>query len=126
MCIVVTENNMRDPQFPVMLSLLSEFRTGYVDGVKVRLGRLQNLMASSCLEHLDFLHHIDPDELDIKVFSELKTEHIGYQTLTDIPVQREVVEDKRDFLVSSFAKVEAAAVICGCIIIFLQASCRLS
>lgn len=82
-----------------MLSLLSEFRTGFVDGVKVRLGRLQNLVASSCLEHLDFLHHVDTDEMDIKVFSELKNDHIGYQSLTDIPVMREIVEEKRDFVV---------------------------
>ena len=43
-CIIVTENNMRDPQFPSMLTALSEFRTGMVNGVKVNVGRLQNLV----------------------------------------------------------------------------------
>ena len=40
-CIVVTENNMRDPQFPSMLTALAEFRTGMVNGVKVNVGRVQ-------------------------------------------------------------------------------------
>ena len=39
--IVVTENNMRDPQFPSMLTALAEFRTGMVNGVKVNVGRVQ-------------------------------------------------------------------------------------
>ena len=82
-----------------MLNLLSEFRSGFVDGVKVRMGRLQNLIASSCLEHLDFVQHIDFEELDITPFEQLENEHVGYQTLTDIPVQRAVVEEKKDFLV---------------------------
>ena len=40
-CIVVTENNMRDPQFLSMLTALAEFRTGMVNGVKVNVGRVQ-------------------------------------------------------------------------------------
>eukprot|EP00094_Tigriopus_californicus_P001875 TCALIF_01806-PC protein Name:"Similar to CG8475 Probable phosphorylase b kinase regulatory subunit beta (Drosophila melanogaster)" AED:0.51 eAED:0.51 QI:0/0.4/0.33/0.66/1/1/6/0/355 len=100
--ILITENNMRsngkDPQFPVMLEFLSQLRTGSVDNVKVRLGRLQNLIATSCLEHLDFLHNVDlGTPLDVECFKQLHNDHIGYQALTDIPKQRPIVEDKRDF-----------------------------
>jgi len=71
-----------------------------VDGVKIRLGRLQNLIASSCMEHLDFLHNVDLSSLDIRCFRQLENEHIGYQSLTDVPVLKRVVEERRDFLVS--------------------------
>ena len=36
---VITENNLQDPQFPELLSLLCELRNLKVDGVKIRLGR---------------------------------------------------------------------------------------
>ena len=107
-CILVTEGHMRDPQFPVLLRFLSELRSGSVDGVKIRLGRLQNLIASSCLEHLDFMHHVDMEDimeeaggLGKQRFRQLQNEHIGYQTLTDIPIQRPVVEEEVNFAVSS-------------------------
>ena len=51
-CILLSERDMRDPQFGVMMSFLAELRQGHCDGVKVRLGRLQNLLSSSCIEHL--------------------------------------------------------------------------
>ena len=36
---VITENNLQDPQFPELLSLLCELRNLKIDGVKIRLGR---------------------------------------------------------------------------------------
>ena len=36
---VITENNLHDPQFPELLSLLCELRNLNVDGVKIRHGR---------------------------------------------------------------------------------------
>lgn len=39
----------RDPQFEEMLDLFAMLKKGYCDGVKVRIGRLQNLLSSSCL-----------------------------------------------------------------------------
>ena len=67
-CLVITEDNLRNPQFPVMLELLSELRTGSINGVKVRLGRLQNLLASSCIEHLDFVPFDSISELNLTFF----------------------------------------------------------
>lgn len=43
---------MRDPQFKKMLDLLAMLKKGYCDGVKVRVGRLQNLISSSCVGEL--------------------------------------------------------------------------
>ena len=55
-CILISENNMRDPQFIVMLELLAEMKEGQCSGVKIRLGRLQNLISSACVEHIDLVH----------------------------------------------------------------------
>ena len=41
MCILVTEDNMKNPQFPEMLTLLTELKTLKIDNVKISLGRLQ-------------------------------------------------------------------------------------
>lgn len=32
-----------------MLDLFADLKRGYCDGVKVRIGRLQNLLSSSCI-----------------------------------------------------------------------------
>lgn len=90
-----------------MLEFLSQLRSGAVDNVKVRLGRLQNLIATSCLEHLDFLHNIDlGTPLEVECFKQLHNDHIGYQALTDIPKQRPIVEEKRDFKVTQSESIE--------------------
>ena len=52
---VVREQHLRGPQRDELLELLSQFKQGHVDGIPVRMGRLQTLVASACIEHLDFL-----------------------------------------------------------------------
>lgn len=48
-CILIREEHMRDPQFKEMLELLAMLKKGHCDGLKVRTGRLQNLISSSCI-----------------------------------------------------------------------------
>ena len=96
----------RDAQFPVMLELFAQLKHGEMDGVQVRLGRLQNLLASSCKEHLDFLQHIDDldmEEVEMHCFKELIHNHHGYQSLTDIPKLPELIEDDPQNDVSLFS-----------------------
>nr|XP_021206842.1 probable phosphorylase b kinase regulatory subunit beta isoform X3 [Bombyx mori]XP_021206843.1 probable phosphorylase b kinase regulatory subunit beta isoform X3 [Bombyx mori]XP_037866538.1 probable phosphorylase b kinase regulatory subunit beta isoform X3 [Bombyx mori] len=84
-CLLVREEHMRDPHFKQMLDLFAMLKKGYCDGVKVRLGRLQNLISSSCMEHLDFMSQGDfPSEMFTQ-FKQLEHEYIGYQSLTDVP-----------------------------------------
>lgn len=45
----------RDPQFKEMLDLMAMLKKGYCDSVKVRIGRLQNLIASSCIGEYSLL-----------------------------------------------------------------------
>lgn len=83
---------MRDPQFKEMLDLLAMLKKGYCDGMKVRIGRLQNLVSSSCIEHLDFVADL-PDVIE-KAFTQLNHEYIGYQSLTDVPKAAAYAENK--------------------------------
>ncbi|XP_059060592.1 probable phosphorylase b kinase regulatory subunit beta isoform X4 [Achroia grisella] len=84
-CLLVREEHMRDPHFKQMLDLFAMLKKGHCDGVKVRLGRLQNLISSSCMEHLDFMSQGDfPSEMFTQ-FKQLEHEYIGYQSLTDVP-----------------------------------------
>lgn len=78
-----------------MLDLLAMLKKGYCDGMKVRIGRLQNLISSSCTEHLDFMSISDlPDNNDTNSFSQIHHEYIGYQSLTDVPRALTYVEEK--------------------------------
>lgn len=43
------KNVSRDPQFKKMLDLFAMLKKGYCDKTKVRIGRLQNLISSSCI-----------------------------------------------------------------------------
>ncbi|KAK7865402.1 hypothetical protein R5R35_001882 [Gryllus longicercus] len=96
MCLLIREEHMRDPQFKEMLDLLAMLKKGYCDGLKVRVGRLQNLISSSCIEHLDFMNTVDVD-LDLVQFRQLEHEYIGYQSLTDVPKTLTYSEEMKDF-----------------------------
>ncbi|KAL1514297.1 hypothetical protein ABEB36_003576 [Hypothenemus hampei] len=84
-CLLIKEEHMRDPQFKKMLDLLAMLKKGYCDNVKVRIGRLQNLISSSCMEHLDFMNSLDNTEDNFNHFQQLEHDYIGYQSLTDVP-----------------------------------------
>lgn len=91
-CLLIKEEHMRDPQFKEMLDLLAMLKKGYCDGMKVRIGRLQNLISSSCIEHLDFVSDL-PDVCESS-FSQIHHEYIGYQSLTDVPKAASYNENK--------------------------------
>ncbi|XP_059616848.1 probable phosphorylase b kinase regulatory subunit beta isoform X1 [Phlebotomus argentipes] len=92
-CLLIREEHMRDPQFKEMLDLLAMLKKGYCDGMKVRIGRLQNLISSSCIEHLDFMSQSELPE-SCEAFSQVTHEYIGYQSLTDIPKALTYVDEK--------------------------------
>ncbi|XP_073999627.1 probable phosphorylase b kinase regulatory subunit beta isoform X2 [Rhodnius prolixus] len=91
-CLLIREEHMRDPQFKEMLDLMAMLKKGYCMGSKVRIGRLQNLISSSCIEHLDFLNTVDPSEIAFQQFSQLEHDYVGYQSLTDVPLTVDYTE----------------------------------
>ncbi|XP_014472659.1 PREDICTED: probable phosphorylase b kinase regulatory subunit beta isoform X2 [Dinoponera quadriceps] len=95
-CLLIREEHMRDPQFKKMLDLFAMLKKGYCDKTKVRIGRLQNLISSSCIEHLDFVNTMETD-LDLTQFKQLQHDYIGYQSLTDVPKAFAYTEDVKDY-----------------------------
>ena len=83
---LIREQNLRGPQRNELLELLSQFKQGQVNDVPVRMERLQTLLSSACLEHLDFL---DEDENNLEFFAlkELETDNSQYKSLSDLPKQ---------------------------------------
>ncbi|XP_014600411.1 PREDICTED: probable phosphorylase b kinase regulatory subunit beta isoform X1 [Polistes canadensis] len=95
-CLLIREEHMRDPQFKEMLDLFAMLKKGYCDRTKVRIGRLQNLISSSCIEHLDFVNSMETD-LELTQFKQLQHDYIGYQSLTDVPRALAYSEDIKDY-----------------------------
>ncbi|XP_065092048.1 probable phosphorylase b kinase regulatory subunit beta isoform X2 [Ochlerotatus camptorhynchus] len=93
-CLLIREEHMRDPQFKEMIDLLAMLKKGYCDGMKVRLGRLQNLISSSCIEHLDFMSQSDLPDSTESAFAQIHHDYIGYQSLTDVPRAQSYREKK--------------------------------
>lgn len=96
--ILIREENMRDTHFRQLLELLAMLKSGNCHGLKVRMGRLQNLINSSCIEHLDFLDLV-PDEIapKFKCLQQFENPHTGYTSLTDIPTILEYNEPLKNY-----------------------------
>lgn len=73
-CILIREEHLRDVHFRDLLDLLVQFKNGQLkkSGLRIKTGRLQNLISSSCIEHLDFLHLLPHEHLpQFKSFRQL-------------------------------------------------------
>lgn len=98
--MVIREENMKDPQFPELLNLLLEIRSLKVDNVKICLGRLQNLMNSACIEHLDFSNSFNVNDLEIEPFVQIQ--HNLYdgnfiEMIRPQKLKKEDINDVKDF-----------------------------
>jgi phosphorylase kinase alpha/beta subunit len=83
----------RGPNARLIFELLAQFKRGDCDGVKVRLGRLQEFISSACIEHLDFLTvHQDVDSR-FRPFQEMEMEK-RYRSLTDLPKMSRIQENE--------------------------------
>ncbi|XP_053402296.1 phosphorylase b kinase regulatory subunit beta-like isoform X7 [Mercenaria mercenaria] len=91
-CMLIRENNIRGKNFSEFLELLAQFKSGDVDGIRVRVGRLQTLISSACIEHLDFLTTL-PDQSIFQPFQESNHGRFSFKSLTDIPTVLELADD---------------------------------
>lgn len=55
LCLLLREKNLRGKQFHEALEMLAAFKRGLCGGVKIKLGRLQTLISTAVIDHLDFL-----------------------------------------------------------------------
>ena len=82
---LVREQMLRGPQCNELLELLSQFKQGYVNKVPVRMDRLQTLLSSACIEHLDFLENVKSNDLEFRALKELEIDNSQYKSLSDLP-----------------------------------------
>ncbi|VDL69748.1 unnamed protein product [Nippostrongylus brasiliensis] len=84
MCILLREENIVGEYFDHILDLLVQLKTGHVNGIRVRLGRVHQLLNTSCIEHIDFASS-DDVEFDIDVLEETdsKDELLSRASLLD-------------------------------------------
>ncbi|KAL1227892.1 putative phosphorylase b kinase regulatory subunit beta [Trichinella spiralis] len=100
-CLLLTEELVCGEHFSKVLSLLVDLKSGLCNGIRVRVGRLQNLLSAGCFEHLDFApqgYSVDfiPEPMrEVKSMSD-------YSSLSDLShCLMEAVTDK-DFNVEPF------------------------
>ncbi|XP_065647603.1 phosphorylase b kinase regulatory subunit beta isoform X3 [Hydra vulgaris] len=54
-CLYLQDHNFRGHFSSEMVDFMAELKTGNIDGVNIKLGRLQMLVSTGCVEHLDYL-----------------------------------------------------------------------
>lgn len=91
---LVREQNLRGPQRNELLELLSQFKQGSVNGIPVRMERLQTLISSACLEHLDFLDE-ESESVEFLALKELESDNSQYKSLSELPKLVNVNEDSK-------------------------------
>ncbi|ELT96852.1 hypothetical protein CAPTEDRAFT_4204 [Capitella teleta] len=90
-CMLIREDNLRGHSARYIFDLLAQFKRGDCDGIKIRLGRLQEFISSACIEHLDFLSLDFTDDTAFHPFME-KDMGKQFRSLTDIPQMARVEE----------------------------------
>uniref|UniRef100_A0A1I7YF00 Phosphorylase b kinase regulatory subunit n=1 Tax=Steinernema glaseri TaxID=37863 RepID=A0A1I7YF00_9BILA len=69
-CIVLREENVSGEYFDPMLDLLVKLKNGFINGIRVRLGRVHQLLNNCCVEHIDFAD-MDEIEFDFDILEEV-------------------------------------------------------
>ncbi|ETN79480.1 phosphorylase kinase alpha/beta [Necator americanus] len=69
MCLLLREENVIGEYFDHILDLLVQLKNGHVNGIRVRMGRVHQLLNTGCIEHIDFANS-DDVEFDIDVLEE--------------------------------------------------------
>uniref|UniRef100_A0AC35G3F3 Phosphorylase b kinase regulatory subunit n=1 Tax=Panagrolaimus sp. PS1159 TaxID=55785 RepID=A0AC35G3F3_9BILA len=69
-CMVLREENVVGEYFEHMLDLLVGLKTGFINGIRVRIGRIHQLLNTGCTEHVDFVK-LDDIDFDRTIFEEI-------------------------------------------------------
>ena len=81
---IIREHNLRGPQSAELLELLSQFKQGNVNGISVRMERLQTLTSAACLENLDFINE-DVKDIEFFALKEIITDTSRYKSINELP-----------------------------------------
>uniref|UniRef100_A0A914GR47 Phosphorylase b kinase regulatory subunit n=1 Tax=Globodera rostochiensis TaxID=31243 RepID=A0A914GR47_GLORO len=82
-CMILREENVAGEYFANMLDLLVKLKNGFVNGVRVRLGRIHQLINTGCIEHIDM---VDPDdvEFDVDPLEEIDANEAQFRSRTNL------------------------------------------
>ncbi|CAG9539143.1 unnamed protein product [Cercopithifilaria johnstoni] len=83
-CMVLREEIMSGEYFNHMLDLLISLKNGCVSGVRVRVGRLHQLLNSGCVEHVDFATGDDGNYDDFEELGDTDSQLISLVSVRDI------------------------------------------
>ncbi|VDK83214.1 unnamed protein product [Litomosoides sigmodontis] len=83
-CMVLREEIMSGEYFSYMLDLLISLKNGCISGVRVRVGRLHQLLNSGCMEHVDFATGDDANYGDFEEIGETECQLISGVQVRDI------------------------------------------
>ncbi|VDO12347.1 unnamed protein product [Brugia timori] len=75
---------MSGEYFSHMLDLLISLKNGCISGVRVRVGRLHQLLNSGCMEHVDFATDSDGNYDDFEEFGDTDSQVISRVSIRDI------------------------------------------
>ncbi|KAK6109710.1 Glycosyl hydrolases 15 family protein [Brugia pahangi] len=83
-CMVLRGEIMSGEYFSHMLDLLISLKNGCISGVRVRVGRLHQLLNSGCMEHVDFATDSDGNYDDFEEFGDADSQVISRVSIRDI------------------------------------------
>ncbi|XP_071957802.1 phosphorylase b kinase regulatory subunit beta-like [Antedon mediterranea] len=96
-CVLIREDHFRGSHKPEMLDMLVMFKRGGYDGVRVRVDRLQTLLASSFIEHLDCQVPLSIESsLDFKPLQELNVSQLPLKSEETMEAPVEAEEENQD------------------------------
>ncbi|XP_030831590.1 phosphorylase b kinase regulatory subunit beta [Strongylocentrotus purpuratus] len=82
LCLVIREEHFMGSEGNAMLEMLASFKRGSCNGIRVKVDRLQTLIASSSLEHLDFqMPEGSAANMLFKPLEELNVDHLPFKAL---------------------------------------------
>uniref|UniRef100_A0A7E4ZX26 Phosphorylase b kinase regulatory subunit n=1 Tax=Panagrellus redivivus TaxID=6233 RepID=A0A7E4ZX26_PANRE len=94
-CMVLRDENVVPEYFEHLLDLLVAFKTGYINGIRVRIGRIHQLLNTGCIEHVDFVN-IDDVEFDRTIFEEIDATaaHLkSKSSMRPIPTEQDLITE---------------------------------
>ncbi|XP_064639915.1 phosphorylase b kinase regulatory subunit beta-like isoform X2 [Lineus longissimus] len=91
-CMLIREDTIKSPQWRDFVDFLAEMKRGEVNGVKIRLGRLQEMVSSACIEHLDFFRGSLDEGSTFTPIQEVVS-GLNYEGLTDLPKEGKIEDD---------------------------------
>ncbi|PAA57669.1 hypothetical protein BOX15_Mlig021585g1 [Macrostomum lignano] len=96
-CFLLREDMIRAAGAKQLIAFLTGMRSGRVNGVRVLLGRAQNLLASACVDHLDYLQDHGDAFKDLPSVEELSVEK-SFRSLMNIQGHAAVAVEREEWI----------------------------